>query len=68
MALVLTLTAVILMSKFNQKRQKGGIGSSAYDPKQKDIRAFFGGAEVETTVVAQEQSESNARDEVGAAM
>lgn len=26
-----------------QKRQKGGIGSAAYDPKQKDIRAFFGG-------------------------
>ncbi|KAL5519845.1 hypothetical protein ACEPAG_1505 [Sanghuangporus baumii] len=26
------------------KRQQGGIGSSAYDPAQKDIRAFFGGA------------------------
>jgi hypothetical protein len=26
-----------------QKRQKGGIGSTAYDPKQKYIRAFFGG-------------------------
>jgi len=26
-----------------QTRQKGGIGSAAYDPKQKDIRAFFGG-------------------------
>ncbi|EIN12988.1 phosphoglycerate mutase-like protein [Punctularia strigosozonata HHB-11173 SS5] len=26
------------------KRQKAGIGSSAYDPKQRDIRAFFGGA------------------------
>ena len=26
-----------------QIRQKGGIGSAAYDPKQKDIRAFFGG-------------------------
>ncbi|KAF8583352.1 phosphoglycerate mutase [Ramaria rubella] len=25
------------------KRQKGGIGSTAYDPKQKDIREFFGG-------------------------
>jgi len=25
-------------------RQKGGIGSAAYDPKQKDIRAFFGGS------------------------
>ncbi|KAF8231743.1 phosphoglycerate mutase-like protein [Tricholoma matsutake] len=26
-------------------RQKGGIGSSAYDPKQRDLRAFFKGAE-----------------------
>lgn len=26
-----------------QIRQKGGIGSAAFDPKQKDIRAFFGG-------------------------
>ena len=26
-----------------QRRQKGGIGSAAYDPKQKDIMAFFGG-------------------------
>ncbi|KAI3607682.1 phosphoglycerate mutase family protein [Moniliophthora roreri] len=25
------------------ERQKGGIGSTAYDPKQKDIRSFFGG-------------------------
>ncbi|EKM79474.1 hypothetical protein AGABI1DRAFT_120868 [Agaricus bisporus var. burnettii JB137-S8] len=25
------------------KRQRGGIGSSAYDPKQKDIRGFFKG-------------------------
>lgn len=25
------------------KRQKGGIGSTAYDPKQQDIRDFFGG-------------------------
>ncbi|KAF9030225.1 phosphoglycerate mutase [Hymenopellis radicata] len=24
-------------------RQRGGIGSAAYDPQQKDIRAFFGG-------------------------
>lgn len=28
----------------SQIRQKGGIGSAAYDPKQKDIRAFFGGS------------------------
>lgn len=45
-----------------QTRQKGGIGSSAYDPKQKDIRAFFGGRE---PVVAQEQTDSNAKNEVG---
>jgi len=28
---------------FAKVRQKGGIGSSAHDPKQKDIRSFFGG-------------------------
>ncbi|KAF8645178.1 hypothetical protein AX16_008005 [Volvariella volvacea WC 439] len=28
----------------NLVRQKGGIGSASYDPKQKDIRAFFEGA------------------------
>ncbi|EJC97827.1 phosphoglycerate mutase-like protein, partial [Fomitiporia mediterranea MF3/22] len=28
------------------KRQHGGIGSSAYDPSQKDIRAYFGGATI----------------------
>jgi len=27
----------------NIKRQKGGVGRAAYDPKQEDIRAFFGG-------------------------
>ncbi|KAF8895486.1 phosphoglycerate mutase-like protein [Infundibulicybe gibba] len=30
----------------NIVRQKGGIGSAAHDPKQKDIRAFFGGRAV----------------------
>jgi len=39
------------------KRQKGGLGSAAYDPKQEDIRAFFGG---KTTALA--PAESNARD------
>ncbi|TFK52626.1 phosphoglycerate mutase-like protein [Heliocybe sulcata] len=39
------------------KRQKGGIGNAAYDPKQADIRAFFGGAAVG------EPAASNARDE-----
>ncbi|KIM89219.1 hypothetical protein PILCRDRAFT_813147, partial [Piloderma croceum F 1598] len=48
------------------KRQKGGIGSSAYDPKQKDIRSFFGGGG--EPVAAQEHCESNARDEVGVDM
>lgn len=32
-----------------KKRQLGGIGSSSFDPKQKDIRAFFGGATVSTS-------------------
>lgn len=41
------------------KRQKGGIGSAAYDPKQKDIRAFFGGG-----TLPEGRSESNAQDEV----
>ncbi|KAI0322361.1 phosphoglycerate mutase-like protein [Amylostereum chailletii] len=41
------------------KRQKGGIGSAAYDPAQKDIRDFFGG-KTEALAV----SESNAHDEV----
>ncbi|GJE98398.1 phosphoglycerate mutase-like protein [Phanerochaete sordida] len=46
----------------NVKRQKGGIGSSAYDPKQKDIRAFFGGGAVERQS-EEGRSESNAQDE-----
>ncbi|KAI0259833.1 phosphoglycerate mutase [Gloeopeniophorella convolvens] len=41
------------------KRQGGGIGSAAYDPNQKDIRAFFGGKTEALPV-----SESNAHDEV----
>jgi len=32
----------------NIRRQKGGIGSAAYDPKQKEIMAFFGGKTVLT--------------------
>lgn len=44
------------------KRQKGGIGSSAYDPKQQDIRDFFGGKAVKKPVEALEHSESNALD------
>ena len=42
-----------------QKRQKGGVGSAAYDPNQKDIRVFFGGGAVETPVVAMDHGESN---------
>ncbi|KAI0354895.1 phosphoglycerate mutase-like protein [Trametes cingulata] len=49
------------------KRQKGGIGSTPYDPKQQDIRAFFGGGKFKADVPAPEveegRSESNARDE-----
>ncbi|KAI0632352.1 phosphoglycerate mutase-like protein [Trametes polyzona] len=44
------------------KRQKGGIGRAGYDPKQKDIRAFFGGAKVQAED-EEGRSESNARDE-----
>ncbi|KIK27553.1 hypothetical protein PISMIDRAFT_674939 [Pisolithus microcarpus 441] len=46
------------------KRQKGGIGRSAYDPKQQDIRDFFGGAAIKDPVEALECSESNAADEI----
>lgn len=46
---------------FIQKRQKGGIGSSSYDPKQQDIRAFFGGATAKASEAG--HSESNAEDE-----
>lgn len=50
-----------------QKRQKGGVGSAGYDPKQQDIRAFFGGAKVpakgEAPELEEGRSESNARDE-----
>ncbi|KAI0823927.1 phosphoglycerate mutase-like protein [Trametes gibbosa] len=49
------------------KRQKGGIGSAGYDPKQKDIRAFFGGAKVQADDTSEDEegcNESNARDEV----
>ncbi|KAH9850118.1 phosphoglycerate mutase-like protein [Lenzites betulinus] len=48
------------------KRQKGGIGSAGYDPKQKDIRAFFGGAKLQANDASETEegrSESNARDE-----
>ncbi|CDO71426.1 hypothetical protein BN946_scf184909.g20 [Trametes cinnabarina] len=50
----------------NVTRQKGGIGRVGYDPKQQDIRAFFGGAKVEAGAAAPEEegrSASNARDE-----
>lgn len=46
-----------------QVRQKGGIGSAAHDPKQKDIRAFFGGEKLE-----EGRSASNALDEVDVEM
>lgn len=40
------------------KINAGGTGKIAYDPKQRDIRAFFSGA---ANTVATEQSESNAQ-------
>lgn len=54
----------VTSAPFSQKRQKGGIGSSAYDPKQQKIRDFFGGKAVKDPVEALERSESNAEDEV----
>ncbi|KAI0769010.1 phosphoglycerate mutase-like protein [Trametes elegans] len=50
----------------NVTRQKGGIGRAGYDPKQRDIRAFFGGGKPQGTAapeVEEGRSESNARDE-----
>jgi hypothetical protein len=32
-----------------QIRQRGGIGSAAFDPEQRDIREFFGGARARVT-------------------
>ena len=55
------VTNLSYILKSPQKRQKGGIGSAAYDPKQKDIRAFFGGAAVKSS--EEGPSESNAEDE-----
>ena len=55
------ITNLSYILTFPQKRQKGGIGSAAYDPKQKDIRAFFGGATVKSS--EEGPSESNAEDE-----
>ncbi|KAL6304361.1 phosphoglycerate mutase-like protein, partial [Sparassis latifolia] len=46
-----------------EKRQKGGIGSSEYDPKQQDIRAFFGGGGTKAQPPEEGRSVSNARDE-----
>lgn len=49
-----------------QKRQGGGIGSAAHDPKQKDIRAFFGGGKVGGAgepELEEGRSASNAKDE-----
>ncbi len=49
---------------YPQKRQKGGIGSAPHDPKQKDIRAFFGGAQIKPAdEIPEGRSESNALDE-----
>ncbi len=50
------------LTSLYQKRQHGGIGSAAYDPKQQDIRAFFGGRKIDAGQV-EGRSESNAEDE-----
>ena len=42
-----------------QKRQHGGIGSSAHDPAQSDIRAFFGGK-----VVSSKEEKENVTENV----
>jgi len=43
----------------NIKRQGGGIGSSAHDPAQQDIRAFFGGAKPSSKVETQETTQAS---------
>ena len=51
-----------------QKRQQGGIGSAAHDPAQKDIRAFFGGAKLDSASnVATEEPASPTLEEGRAA-
>lgn len=47
-----------------QKRQRGGIGSAAYDPKQQDIRAFFGGGGTAANETEEGRSVSNVYDEI----
>ncbi|KAL1722764.1 histidine phosphatase superfamily [Schizophyllum commune] len=48
--LIMSITEVNRHDHLNSLvRQKGGIGSSAHDPRQKDLRAFFGGGKVRTT-------------------
>ncbi|KAF9241109.1 histidine phosphatase superfamily [Melanogaster broomeanus] len=60
--LVVTVTDVNRHEHINKvKRQKGIV---EHDPKQKDIREFFGGGEVKGPVEALEHVESNAMDEV----
>ncbi|KAL1690322.1 histidine phosphatase superfamily, partial [Schizophyllum commune] len=49
--LIMSITEVNRHDHLNSLvRQKGGIGSSAHDPRQKDLRAFFGGGKVRTTL------------------
>ena len=59
------ITNLSYILTFPQKRQKGGIGSAAYDPKQKDIRAFFGGATVsaDSTANSSDNSKTEQVDE-----
>lgn len=61
---IINILQISLDSKDPQERQKGGVGSSAFDPSQSDIRAFFGGGAVSEEAKEEGRSESNAKDEV----
>ncbi|KAL1760337.1 histidine phosphatase superfamily [Schizophyllum commune] len=55
--LIMSVTEVNRHDHLNSLvRQKGGIGSSAHDPRQKDLRGFFGG-EKTRTISSQKRSE-----------
>jgi len=58
-SLILSIIWLPLLS--SQKPNSGGTGKIAYDPKQRDIRAFFSGA---TKAFTTEHCESNALDGV----
>lgn len=49
-------------SMLRQVRQKGGIGGSAHDPKQSDLRTFFAGGGVSSGVEVLDHARSNVDD------